>query len=374
MKIALVSHDADFTGAPRIGFDIASVLARDHDVSLISKREGPLIRLSKYSNLVKDYAVTKTSHAYGNIPFSVRVRRATEMLRNLRPALLYANSSASSEWCVAAHHLRIPSVLHTHEMRDGLKSLTTVDALKLDIPRYVDLLVSASQEAFDDFSELTRGTVPKHFLFGIGIGTEYVKTKANEQASMPTNLSGRELAQDRTVVAMCGMAGARKGFDIFFETARAMPDVEFLWIGPLSGDPTVKQVMKTYNSERTENFFLTGETPNPYVYMKMCDIFVLTSIEDPNPLVVPEARVLGKRILSFQNTGGSWQWTRKFGYCLSGTISTDRLIFFLRKMLKASDAPHWIQGQSSSLYDAVDLDRKLPLLRRELSELVGASV
>jgi len=374
MKIVVVSHDADFTGAPRIAFDIACELAKEHDLRLVSKREGPLIGLPKYSNIVDRYTVTRTSHVYGSIPFNERVRRAVVMLGDLKPDLLYANSCGSSEWCVAAHLLGIPAVLHTHEMAQGLMSLSAADVLKFDIPRYIDLLISASQEATDDFLELTCGSVPRHFLFGIMIDISYIKSMAEESVVPPKNLSGRQLSKDKPIVAMCGFATERKGFDIFYETAKGIPEADFLWIGPVSGDATASQVMHAYNAERTDNFFVTGETPNPYAYIGMCDIFALTSIEDPNPLVVPEALALGKRVVSFQNTGGSWRWTRTLGYSLSGAISSDRLTSFLRRMIRAPRTAGWMKAQSSELEDAVDLNLRLPALRQQLSDLVGAPV
>lgn len=374
MKIALVTHDADFTGAPRMGFDIASDLARDHDVTLISKREGPLIQLAKYANLKDKCIVTKTSHVYGIIPFNERVRRAVKVLDELNPALLYANSSGSAEWCVAARQLGIPSVLHTHEMAQGLRNLSAADILKFDIPDYVDLLVSASQEAREDFLMATSGCVGREYVFGIAIDVSYVRKMAAEEVVRPKNLAGRQLSRDKAVVAMCGTASARKGVDIFYEAAKTLADVEFLWIGPFCGDSTGKQVFETYKAERVDNFFVTSETANPYAYMQLCDIIALSSVEDPNPLVVPEALALGKRVLSFQDTGGSWRWTRRFGYCLSGTISASRLISFLRKMVEGAERPAWVHEQVSQLREAVDLQVRLPLLRRQLSDLVGAKV
>lgn len=374
MKIVVVSHDADFTGAPRVAFDIASALSDDHDVTLISKREGPLIELPKYANLVRGYIVTRTSHAYGSIPSNERVRMAMEMLDKLGPDLVYANSTASCEWCVAARRLGIPSVLHTHEMEQGLRALSAADVLKLDIPNYVDLLVSASKESTEAFAAMTSGPISRYFLFGIAIETDYVKEMAAKEVARPQNVAGQELSGERTVIAMCGTAASRKGFDIFYDTAQAIPDADFLWIGPLSDDATVRRVLKRQETERIENFYVTGETPNPYAYMRMCDIFALTSVEDPNPLVVPEALTLGKRVVSFQNTGGSWQWTRRFGYSLSGAISTERLTAFLKKLMETNGAGDWIAAQASALQDAVDLRARLPMLRQELSKLVEETV
>ena len=149
MKIVVVSHEADFTGAPRVAFDMASALSRSQDVTLISKRKGPLIKLPKYANLKDNYIVLEKSADSAASSFSERVREATATLKKLRPNLVYANSAASFEWCVAARRLRVPCVLHVHEMAQTLRSLLALDILKIDFPKYVDLVVSASQETAD---------------------------------------------------------------------------------------------------------------------------------------------------------------------------------------------------------------------------------
>ncbi len=233
MRIVVVSHEADFTGAPRVAFDIASVLAREHHVSLVSKRDGPLIKLPKYEHLQANYLIADKSGDPGSSPFSARLRQAIAVLKKLRPDLVYANSAASFEWCVAAHRLRVPCVLHVHEMTKTLRSLLALDVLKIDFPKYVDLLVSASQEVSDAISSLTRDTVFRHFLFGVAIETDYIKTMSAADAPALKNIAERELSGNRPIVAMCGIATARKGFDIFYESAKAMPEADFLWIGPL---------------------------------------------------------------------------------------------------------------------------------------------
>jgi glycosyltransferase involved in cell wall biosynthesis len=246
--------------------------------------------------------------------------------------------------------------------------------LKFDIPKYVDLLVSASREATDDFLKATTGSARRYFEFGVAIDIDYVREMASADVALPTNCSGRILDRDKTVVAMCGMATARKGFDIFYDAAKALPQAEFLWVGPLTGDGVGKSVMKAYRAECLDNFFVTNETPNPYAYMNLCDVFALTAVEDPNPLVVPEALALGKRVVSFQATGGSWRWTRRFGYSLSGSISTQRLVAFLQKMLATKGGRSGTPQEADDFRAGVDTGAKMPMLRQQLSELVGAPV
>src|SRR5215213_220624 len=142
MKIALVCHEASLTGAPKLSFDIAAFLAARHAVVLISKKDGPLLQERYYRERISDFRVTSSSHDQLKAPFRQRVEMAKECLGGISPDLLYVNSAGSAEWCVAGQELGLPVVFHAHEMREVLLGLAGADIFKLDIARYVDLLVA----------------------------------------------------------------------------------------------------------------------------------------------------------------------------------------------------------------------------------------
>lgn len=52
-----------------------------------------------------------------------------------------------------------------------------------------------------------------------------------------------------------------------------------------------------------ENVFLYGFVNNPYIYMKACDLFVLSSLSEGLPSVVCEALILGKAIIATKCSG-----------------------------------------------------------------------
>ena len=130
---------------------------------------------------------------------------------------------------------------------------------------------------------------------------------------------GRFPGGERRVVAMSGFAQPRKGPDIFFDLARRLPRYDFLWIGPWEPPDTTKNdpTVERYRSQPLDNFYVTGLTENPYAYLRGIDVFVLTAREDPNPLVVIEALLLGKKVVAFSRTGCSKVLLDRFGYVLS---------------------------------------------------------
>ncbi len=102
---------------------------------------------------------------------------------------------------------------------------------------------------------------------------------------------------------MSGHASPRKGADIFFEVAAALPEHDFLWVGGWRQEETIDNIaFEDFERAALPNLYISGAVDNPYPYMAMMDVFFLSSREDPNPLVLGEALVLGLPILCFSHT------------------------------------------------------------------------
>jgi glycosyltransferase involved in cell wall biosynthesis len=132
-----------------------------------------------------------------------------------------------------------------------------------------------------------------------------VRTAASEApAAEARNARGAAFARGgRLVVGMCGHASARKGADTFLETALAAPQCDFLWVGAWRPDETADNIaLEKFEREAPDNLYVAGSVDNPYPYMRQMDLFFLSSREDPNPLVVGEALLLGVPILAFSQS------------------------------------------------------------------------
>jgi hypothetical protein len=89
MRTAVVCHEASLTGAPKLGFDIAAYLAERHEVTLISKKDGPLMGQLHFRERIQNYQITNTSHELSKTPFSRQVKMAMESLNEIAPNLLW---------------------------------------------------------------------------------------------------------------------------------------------------------------------------------------------------------------------------------------------------------------------------------------------
>ena len=369
MRICVVCHEGSLTGAPRIGFDIAAHLCERHEVTLLAKRSGPLADLPQYEKLRKSYRVLDTSHETCDETYRQRVASAQRLLAEARPDLLYVNSVSAGEWCEAGNRAGVPVVLHTHETRVSLPSLLS----SVCTPRvlgYADLLVGASRTAMEDLQALTSTRAAECFEFGICVDAAAVRAGAAQPVPAPVNARAEALPTDRQRprIAMCGLAQPRKGADIFLAAAERAPQLDFVWIGPWS-PPEADLNAKTHErfaALKLPNLYFTGLTDNPYAHLRQADCFVLTSREDPNPLVVVEALLLGCKTVAFAETGASAELLNRFGYALSGAPDAERIADLLPRILAAPPG-RWHEAAAESVHAAVDSATKLARLEETLT-------
>lgn len=372
MRVCVVCHEGSLTGAPRIGFDIAAHLSNAHDVTLLAKQGGPLIELPSYDKRRLGYQELGTGHETCDLTYGERVSGAVASLERLRPDLVYVNSVAAGEWCEAGARAGARVALHTHETEGSLPALLS----RVCTPRvleWTDLLIGASPQSLDDLERLTGCTAPQRLDFGIFIDVDTVLEQGKAPPRVVRNAAGEVLADgDRPVVAMCGLAQPRKGADIFLEVAQLRPECDFLWIGPWAPPETDLNdaTWERFRQLRLGNCFVTGMVHNPYAELSRAAAFVLTSREDPNPLVAAEALALGLKVMAFAETGATAKLLERFGYALTGAPSAARIAALLPRVL--APAGPWWEGRAADVRAAVDGTGKLAVLQETLEALVVA--
>jgi hypothetical protein len=372
MKIAFICHDANLTGAPKLGFDVANYMSRNNEVVMIVKKDGPLLRFPEYKSAFSNILNVNTSHEVAHLTLSQRLAIARDIIREEKPDLLYVNSVASSDWCAAGKECNIPVVLHSHEMRNELLSLESINIFKRDLPRYVDLLITVSDAAEADIIEQCSLPFKRIFSSKAGVNFQKIGELANvRDFEQPKNIFDQKLQNDKPLISMCGIASKRKGSDIFFQVAKHLGQFNFLWIGPWnSGEAFGNIALNDYRKNTIENFYTTNETHNPYPYFKLTDLFVLTSREDPNPLVVMEAIFLSKLCMGFSNTGGSKHLLNRFGVLLQGEITVERLTSIIKKILQDPLTEFISEERKRSFSEEYDIESIARTIEMEISSLV----
>lgn len=154
--------------------------------------------------------------------------------------------------------------------------------------------------------------------------SELVKKNLIQQWNVPQDLVTRiyecskvnaipidKMAKEKFIVGGSGTAHWRKGSDLFIQVAmlvkRIFPNkkIEFVWVGGISKNERIilEEDIRKCGLQDTVRF--VGETAHPESYFKEFDIFLMTSREDPFPLVCIEVGMLGKPIVTFENAVGT---------------------------------------------------------------------
>lgn len=358
MKIACISHEASLTGAPKVLFQLAERLADKHEVILVTKEDGPLLQqwMERNHERISCYNMN-TSYQVCKLSFLEKVEGAKRFLADHQPDLVYANSAETAEWVIAARLLQIKNIFHLHEMEDGLRSALRTSCFALDVMKYVDLLICVSKDVEVDIYKTLPIKPKRSIVLANFFETDRILEQSKIAQPLPENALGDALDIDRPLICACGLASYRKGVDIFFEVARHFPQLQFLWIGQWNWDRD-NPVGQRFQTELLENFFITGQVSNPYYFLGLSQLMVLTSRIDPNPLVVFEALILGKPVICFTETGGSRFILDQAGYVLTGKPNVNTLVQTIQKMILPDGRlylPEWLMEATQQVRDQYDV-------------------
>jgi len=104
----------------------------------------------------------------------------------------------------------------------------------------------------------------------------------------------------RVVLTTVGRMVQLKGYDMAAKAAAILKEkgFDFVWYFVGDGDqmPAIKLLVEKLGLQNQIVF--VGMTPNPYPYMKACDIYVQTSRDEGFGITLTEARILNKPVVS----------------------------------------------------------------------------
>lgn len=377
MKIAFVLHDFSLTGAPKLGLQIAEIFAQTHQVTLITKKDGPLRDQIKEGSFIEVIDVA-TSHELADLSLQERVERATELLKRIDPDLVYVNSLAAGEWVSAASALKRSVVLHVHELQQSILELQRMRLFDNFSVSQADLVLTASDECMRDVRRLFRLPAERVVNFGVCVNIEEVQRLAEVAPGAAIRHDGKALdwsrrkRSARKLIVMCGQSSHRKGSDLFWQAAADVPEHDFLWVGPWDDElsQAVNPALALNLKKRLKNLYWTNLVKNPFAYISQADLFVLTAREDPNPLVVPEAISLRVPVVTFRNSGGSHDWTNRFGYSLTGNVDPVRIADFIHRFFLAANEGVDLDQR---FLEVADLRAKARSIMQDIESLVSAA-
>lgn len=313
-RVLVIGHDAYRAGSQMCLLHILRWLVGNYpaDFSLLLKRGGDL--LDAYARVLP----TRVAPGRDGRTRSWSIaRRLARHLPGTRPRLLassepvdliYANSVPSLDIGLElATGRRCPLICHIHELDLAIHRFFSFERFR-EMQHRVDAFVAASQIVATNLVK-NHGVEPNriHQVYE-AIAYPVPRLEQGAAAEMRQTMG---IPPDAFVVGGCGTMDLRKAPEVFIQIARSLGEralprpVHFVWVG---GQTT------GWEREVLEHDVLrmglggvvhfVGPQAEPARHFSLFDVFLLTSREDPFPLVCLEAAALGIPTICFADAGG----------------------------------------------------------------------
>jgi glycosyltransferase involved in cell wall biosynthesis len=220
--------------------------------------------------------------------------------------VVYANTITQSRIVSAIDPLALPVVTHVHELERELRARAGLAGIERVINQS-DMLISVS------------GAVRKMLIAHGADAARIVDIPEpiGDYKSAPADMSNiravLDVEGDTVVVIGCGFPSWRKGTDVFLRVAQhviadapAGMKIAFRWIGGTPPNEALATLVDDIACLGLESQVVAiPHRPDAAQLLAAADVFICTSREDPNPLVVLEAAAVGCPVVCFQDTGGA---------------------------------------------------------------------
>ncbi|QDV36257.1 glycosyltransferase family 4 protein [Tautonia plasticadhaerens] len=328
IRVLFIGHEASRTGAPILLLHLLRWLRGGGDVHfrVLLGKGGPIE--GGYRELAPTWVLDRghwsphrwvervpllrglVRRARRKVAEPWRIRRLQQAIRSFDPELIYVNTAATWATLAVLGELDAPVILHVHELQACIRDyigLADFDRLKARADHYIAVAEAVRANLRDN-----HGIAPDD----ISLVHEFIPAQVELSGSPGERRARicREIGLD-TSAQFVGATGSliwRKAPELFLLVAREVHrrdpsrPIHFLWLG--ASPDSLEAFRLRHDAAQAgigDRFHLLGSRPNPLDYMDLFDVFVLTSREDPYPLVVLESASLGKPILCFAGSGGA---------------------------------------------------------------------
>jgi len=317
-RILFLSHSASLNGATILLLHLITWLKAhcDCEMEVLVNGPGPLV--DEFKGVARTTVWRNVSRLFS--PFhgraSARARAFLELqyMRSLIAGrhfdLIYANTCATWPQIKLLANSGAAVLWHVHELSYALRlSLGYEDAsAALRVASRFIVVSGCVQAALADEFGVPRDKIDTvHGFVPLPAIDETERLRKRQRVRCEL-----EWPEDAFVVLGCGSLGWRKGTDLFLQIARSISStdgyerVRFLWVG---GDVHGKESLEFAHDELglglSRLSARISNTSHVLDYYCAADLFLLTSREDPFPLVMLEAASLGIPVGCFAHGGGA---------------------------------------------------------------------
>ncbi|PQV63694.1 Glycosyltransferase involved in cell wall bisynthesis [Abditibacterium utsteinense] len=366
-KVLLTSHNASLSGAPKLLLNLAEVIQKEmgFETDFLLQADGPLkpeflamgevFLLNRENKSLRDRIKNRIKNENSSI---------ISRLNYDEYSFIIANTIIAGD---LLHEIRIfysgLILSYVHELNAIATSLATEEQIKYLI-KSTNIFLSPCKNSKNYLMDSYKIAEDKIHVFPYFI------------PEMPKVVVENETEKPNFTIGGCGSVDLRKGTDLFVQLAAIFkenyPEIpaSFIWQGSYEHSLEYKLLLKDVNILGIEDScsFRSHKQSSVEFYNSL-DVFVLTSREDPYPLVVLESANLSVPAVCFHGSGGSPEFIEGNG----------KVVKYLNLTEMAAAIAYYYHHPEVRLEDGKKAHAKLKHLHqdrkfiaRKLSELIEA--
>ncbi len=327
-NILFITHETSRTGAPFVLLYFLRWLKsqeKGHRITLLSLRRGTLHE--DFKSVVDD--IYELSDVDERLPFTTRalnkafnrsrVSKKDELIDTIAEAtfdIIYSNTILSMPYGnrIKAKQNDAKHIVHVHELNAIINILSPNFGTEI---KTIDHFIAASN------------LVLKNLVSNWNIPTSQI-TRVYECSQ--TEIKEHDKASDSMFhVGGSGTVHWRKGSDLFVQVANTIKtkhpnaSIKYTWVGHHSDKERIIIEEDIRKMGLQDQITFTGQVDNPQAHYNKFDVFLMTSREDPFPLVCIEVGMLGKPIVCFEGATGSEEIIGKGGGVLVPYLNVEAM-------------------------------------------------
>jgi glycosyltransferase involved in cell wall biosynthesis len=357
-KIIFISHESSLTGAPVMLLNLLSLLKGTNlfDIHIILFRGGTLEKeFYKYGKVSvlksKDYS-KQAFLLFRGVNFLIFRIRLLLLPRKIKDAEIIFNNTITNgkilRWLLGS---RAKVVSYIHELESVIQKYPKDSELTI---RYSDLLICPSNIVAQNL--ITNHQIPKKKLAFLNyyFPLTYLNPRGlTKNTSRKSFRGGFQFSENKFYVVAMGWATYRKGIDIFVDAARITKylnqNIHFVWIGDFLDEEIKIKIENEIAMHQLESIMtITGELPHSLENLLPFDLFILSSREDPYPLVVLEAALAKIPSVCFANTGGAQEFIGDDCGWIVDEISSEKLS---KKIIEIENQKEEIKKRGANAFE-----------------------
>lgn len=361
IKVLFIGHEASLSGAPLLLLNILNVVKHDSEIGIriVLKRGGVLVNQFKdigpTIQIKSDNYRKNTNFLYQlfDIIFS-KFNFLKAAYWSLKANVIFNNTITNGRILHQLSKFKTPVITYVHELKDVAKIFEKENDTIYTI-HHTDLFCCPSNVVSLFLTEEYKVPENKKIIFPYYFPFDQYRHLITDEnkINLKNSYAEKYSIDANTIWIVCmGKICYRKGYDIFIRIAEICHQknpgkFSFIWIGDAENKVIEDELQQVGLQLKEHNIHFIGMMPHSYDSLLPFDIFLLSSREDPYPLVVLEAAFQKVPTICFKEAGGIKEFVGDdAGWCMPDfseikvVEKLDEVSLFLPMIAKKAEAAH----------------------------------